>query len=347
MVETTATDWEKLHRSATVIDAHSDIPADVVRLRTEGEADVFGRVHLSKWRAGGVNGAVATVGGDQLTEPTPLAYATETIKFFEEDLQERPSDLALATSADSFMHNVEAGRVTFALGIEGSRPFEGSLDNLHLLYNSGVRFVTLTWSSDNEVGTGVGTKQESGLTDFGRTAVKAMASLGMVADISHVSESTFWDTIRLETGNVIASHSNAAALCPHPRNLADDQIKAVAEQDGFIGVCMYPDFLQGDPPGVNDVIDQVAYIGDLVGSEHVALGLDFFDFLPAEEAIPRLAKARAAPEDITYPSYAEGLEGIQKLPHLTEGMTQRGFTSNDIRGVLGSNLLRTWTRIGG
>jgi membrane dipeptidase len=338
--------WEQLHHNSVVIDTHSDISADVLRLRKAGETAVFARAHLPKWRQGGVDGAVATVGGDQLTDPTPLQYATEAISVFQADLNEDSQELAIATSAEDFMERQAAGKVVFALGIEGSRPFEGSLENVQRLYEMGLRFATLTWSVDTEVGTGAGTKQQTGLTDFGRELVRKLAEMGMVCDVSHASPATFWDAIRMEPGNIIASHSNAAALCEHPRNLTDDQIRAIADQDGVISVCFFPDFLQGDPPGAEDVIDQVAYVGELVGLEHVGLGFDYFDFLPAEEARARLRKAATSPEFIPYPNYAKGLEGIEKLPHITEVMVGRGFSPDDIRGVLGGNLIHTWSRIG-
>ena len=340
-------DWERLHYDTVVIDTHSDISADVLRLRKAGERNVFASVHLPKWRMGGVDGAVATVGGDQLTDPSPLQYAVETITTFRDDLGESSQELAIATSAEEFMEGQVAGKVVFALSIEGSRPFEGSLENVDRLYDMGLRFAELTWSVDTEVGTGAGTKQQTGLTEFGRRLVRKLAETGMVCDVSHASPATFWDAVRMEPGNIIASHSNAAALCDHPRNLTDDQIRAIADQDGVISVCFFPDFLQGDPPGAEDVVEQMAYVGELVGIEHVGLGFDYFDFLPADEARARLRKAATMPEYIPYPNYAKGLEGIEKLPHITEVMVQRGFSPDDIRAVLGGNLIRTWSRIGG
>lgn len=339
-------EWEQLHHDTVVIDTHSDISADVLRLRKAGETNVFARLHLPKWRKGGVDGAVATVGGDQLTDPTPLQYAVEAISVFRKDLEEHSQELAIATSAEELMEGQAAGKVVFALGVEGSRPFEGSLANVDRLYDMGLRFAELTWSVDTEVGTGAGTKQQTGLTDLGRQLVRKLAHMGMVCDISHASPATFWDALRMEPGNIIASHSNAAALCEHPRNLTDDQIRAIADQDGVISVCFFPDFLQGDPPGAEDVVEQMAYVGELVGIEHVGLGFDYFDFLPAEEARERLRKAATMPEYIPYPNYAKGLEGIEKLPHITEVMVERGFSLDDIRGVLGGNLIRTWNRIG-
>ena len=118
----------------------------------------------------------------------------------------------------------------------------------------------LTWSARNEIGVGVGAG-DGGLTDLGRSVVQAMADLGMVTDLSHASTTTFWDCIGLQTGNVVATHSNAAALKSHPRNLTDDQLKALGAQGGIVGACALPDFLPGDSPGLSELVDQITYIG--------------------------------------------------------------------------------------
>jgi len=348
MITTTdrVVDWEGTHTEAIVIDSHSDIPADVVRRRGLGEAPgVFGRVHAAAWRRGGMNAAVVTVGGDQLTESSPLRYAVDTISSLRED--EAGGDaIAIVTSPDATRRVVADGRIAMILNSEGGRPLEGSLDSLHELHGLGLRFMTLTWSAENELGYGVGTGP-GGLKPFGVEAVHEMVRLGVVADVSHASEAMFWDTVRLETGNVVASHSNAAALHDHPRNLTDDQLRAIAEQDGYVGVCALPDFLHGDVPGLGEIVDHVVYIGELIGLEHVAIGFDFYDFLPAEDALARLDRVAGErrPQLDRYPNYAAGFEGIERTPQLTQTLAERGLSEQEIKGVLGENLLRVWARI--
>jgi membrane dipeptidase len=339
-------DWQRLHADATVIDSHSDIPADVVRRRALGEdAGVFGRVHASVWRRGGLDAAVVTVGGDQLTEPTPLRYARAAIALLRED-EEGGDALALVAGPDELRQAVADGRIAMILNCEGGRPLEGSLASLDELHRAGLRFLTLTWSSENELGHGVGTGP-GGLTDFGASVVRDMAQLGMVADVSHAAEETFWDVLRLGTGNVVASHSNAAALCDHPRNLTDDQLRALADQGGYVGVCVLPDFLHGERPGLNEIGEHIEHIAELIGIEHVAIGFDFFDFLPAEEARARLSRVAGEhrPQLARYPNYAEGFEGVERTPQLTRVLAERGLGEHEIKGVLGENLLRAWARI--
>lgn len=332
-----------IHEAARVIDAHSDISADVVRLRSRGETDVFGRIHLDNWHEGGVNGAIATVGGDQLREPTPFEYAMATIATFKADLEERPEELGYATDAASFEKSIDEGRVTFAFSVEGSSPIEGSIEKLERLHGEGLQFVGLTWSAANEVGAGVG--HDGALTAFGRQAIQRMAELKMVVDVSHANEQTFWEAIELETGNLVASHSNARAVHDHPRNLTDDQLRALAAQGGFAGTCIFTDHLPTDDPGISEVVDEIVYVASLVGVEHVALGLDYFDFLPEEEAMARLNLASIPTATAKYPDYVRGLEGIQRLPALSEGLHDRGMAGDEISLVLGGNILRVWRRI--
>jgi membrane dipeptidase len=188
---------------------------------------------------------------------------------------------------------------------------------------------------------------DGGLTDLGRSVVQAMADLGMVTDLSHASATTFWDCIGLQTGNVVATHSNAAALKSHPRNLTDDQLKALGEQGGVVGACALPDFLPGDAPGLSELVDQIAYIGELIGIEHVGIGFDLFDYLPEAEARARLALSATSsgPDRDPYPNYIKGLEGVRRTSALTTLLVERGFAAGDIRGVLGGNIARAWQAV--
>ena len=337
--------WQDLHSSAVVIDMHSDIPADVVRLRGLGQAPgVFERVHGTSWREGGMDGAVVTVGGDQLRTPSPYEYACRTIELMREE--EQAGALQIVTESRQLLSGEPSHRARMVLSCEGASPIEGSVEKLNTLYGHGLRFMGLTWSAKNEIGVGVGAG-DGGLTDLGRSVVQAMADLGMVTDLSHASATTFWDCIGLQTGNVVATHSNAAALKSHPRNLTDDQLKALGEQGGVVGACALPDFLPGDAPGLSELVDQIAYIGELIGIEHVGIGFDLFDYLPEAEARARLALSATSsgPDRDPYPNYIKGLEGVRRTSALTTLLVERGFAAGDIRGVLGGNIARAWQAV--
>jgi len=331
------------HQQALVVDGHSDIPMDVVNRRRRGESHVLGRLHLPAWREGGVNAAVLTVGGDQSLEASPSRYAMEAIDHLRNDVADQLQDLTIVTTAADLSREVENGRFAILMNMEGGMPLEGSLENLGRFHELGVRFMTLTWNVRNELGTGASHRDsDGGLTEFGTRVVKSMADMGMVADLSHASTDTFWDAVGLEQGNLVASHSNVAGLCPHTRNLTDEQIRALADQDGFVGITFFPEFLHGDRPGAREVVDHIAYIGELVGIEHVVLGTDYIDFAK-EEIEARLRQSGAY--DASEFEYPRGLKTIRSLPNLTCEMTKRGFSDGDISAVLGGNFLRVCHRI--
>jgi membrane dipeptidase len=344
MITTKVQDWRRLHHDAVVIDMHSDIPADVVRRRTLGAPPgAFSRQHAQGWREGGMDAAVVTVGGDQLREPTPHQYAIDTIALLREE--ETAGDVIIVEEARQLLADAPSNGIRMILNSEGGSAIEGSLDNLHRLHQLGLRFMTLTWSYKNELGTGTGVGS-GGLNTFGKSVVREMADLGMVSDVSHTSVDGFWDALRLETGNIIATHSNVAALAPNPRNLTDDQIKAIADQGGVIGVMAVPDFLHGEEPGLNEVVDHIAYIGEKFGMSHVGLGFDLSDFFPEEDYRARLKlNVTNSVNPARFPNYINGFEGVRMTPELTRTMAERGFSEADIRGVLGENLVRAWQRV--
>lgn len=291
-----------------------------------------------------MDGAVVTVGGDQLRTPSPHEYALKSIALMREE--EQAGGVLIVSEPSQLVGDDPSGRIRMVLNCEGASPIEGSVERLMRLHALGLRFMGLTWSARNELGTGVGSG-DGGLTQAGVAVVRAMAELGMMTDVSHSSVKTFWECIRLGTGNVIATHSNAAALKAHPRNLTDDQLKALGEQGGIVGVCALPDFLQGDAPGLPELVDQVTYIGEMIGLEHVGIGFDLFDYLPEAEARARLAMSATAsgPDRDPYPNYIKGLEGVRRTGALTNLLVERGFSVDDVRGVLGGNIARIWASV--
>lgn len=207
------------------------------------------------------------------------------------------------------------------LAIEGGEAIGKSLDALYAYYRLGVRSLGLVWNYRNELADGVNDGDSAGgLTPFGKEVVKAMNELGMLVDVSHLSEAGFWDVVRICRGPIVASHSNANALCQHRRNLTDDQIKAVADTGGIIGVNFYPPFLT--PSGrasIDDVVRHIEHIAEVAGVEHVALGSDFdgFDLQTA------------------------GLEDVTKLPELATLLRRKGFREQHVEQVMGKN----WARL--
>lgn len=169
----------------------------------------------------------------------------------------------------------ENGRVGGLLSIEGGEALEGSMYLLRDFYRLGVRAITLTWSRRNELGDGIGEDSGSGLTSFGKDVVKEMNRIGMIVDVSHLNERGFWDVINVASAPVIASHSDCRALCSHPRNLTDEQIRAIADTGGVIGINFAAEFLSDGQASMNDIIRHIDHIADVAGIGCVGFGSDF------------------------------------------------------------------------
>ncbi len=163
------------------------------------------------------------------------------------------------------------------LAVEGGEALEGELGMLSNLFRLGVRSMTLTWNHRNDLADGVSEEPAGGLTRFGRRVVQEMQKMGMLVDVAHLAKPGFWDVIKLTQAPIIASHANANSLCPHPRNLTDDQVRAIAQTGGLIGVTMVPHFLHTDPASADleVLFRHIDYLCNLVGSEYVAVGSDF------------------------------------------------------------------------
>lgn len=197
-------------------------------------------------------------------------------KFYRE-LEYNQTYIELACSYDDIIKNQNNNKLSAVLTIEGGEALEGDLSVLRIFYRLGVRAITLTWNYRNQIADGV--KDESsngGLTPFGVEVIKEMNRLKMMIDISHLSEAGFWDVVRYSNAPIFASHSNTRAVCSHPRNLKDEQIKAVAEKEGIIGINFYPAFVKEQGKvNVKDIVEHINYIRNLIGIDYIGLGGDF------------------------------------------------------------------------
>lgn len=214
---------------------------------------------------------------------------------------------------------IENNQFCSILSIEGGEAIEGSLENLEKFYNSGVRIMTLTWNYRNEIADGITEPEGRGLTEFGKKVVCKMNELGMVVDVSHLSEQGFWDVYEISQKPFIASHSNAKALCGHIRNLTDDQIKAIIDRGGVIGMNFYPDFLDDSGKcGIERICDHIDHILSLGGEDNIGLGSDF-------DGVPNLP---------------DNMGGIEDMGTLIECMEKRGYGENLIRKITFDNFMR-------
>ncbi|MCO5175895.1 MAG: dipeptidase [Thermomicrobiales bacterium] len=323
-----------LHKSAIVADAHSDVFCDVARRRLVGETEVLARLHVPAWRSGGVNLVVTTLFTEEEHKPDrALRRAVTLVGSALADIDETP-DVSLCRTRAEIDATIADGQIAFVLAMEGGEPIQDGVASLRMFYELGIRVLGLTWNQRNLLAEGIGeARANGGLTELGREIVAEANRLGILLDASHLSVRSFWDLIEASERPVIASHSNALALCGHPRNLDDDQIRAIAQSGGIIGINAVAQFIDDnrDAASLERMLDHLDHVASIAGVEHIALGPDFVDYMRSGPGEP----LSHAPDGIP-----TGFSTISEFPNVTAGLLARGYDENTIRGVLGGNLLR-------
>lgn len=323
-----------LQKKAFVVDTHCDTILKVLmsenpflrrRYQLEQPIQLGNRnpaLHLdfAGMREGGVNLQFFAVYIEPEYKPCgSLRRTLQGIDAFYRQLEQNPEVVFVKSYAD-VERAQEKDSLAALLSIEGGEALEGDLGVLRMLYQLGVRCIGLTWNQRNRIAEGVGDCESGGgLTAFGKQVVREMNKLGMIIDVSHISEPGFWDVIEVSEQPIIASHSNAKAVCNHVRNLTDDQIKALAENGGVMGMNYCRSFVgEGETVTVATLVNHIEHIIDLVGPDHVGLGSDF-DGIGATP---------------------DGLTDVTKVPLITEELVRRGYSDQVITKILGGNYLR-------
>ncbi|MBU3744840.1 MAG: hypothetical protein FGM61_09915 [Sediminibacterium sp.] len=244
---------DRIHRKAIVVDSHNDILTASIEKKVSMDDNLKGKTHsdLQRWKEGGLDVQLFSVWCDG-EKPEPYQFANREMDILDAIVQKNPDKIALTKNTREIQQAVKAGKIAAMFGVEGGHMIENSLDKLNHLFERGARYMTLTWNNSTSWATSAWdetTKKDSlsiahkGLTDFGKQVIKRMNELGMMVDLSHVGEQTFWDAISITTKPVIVSHSNAWSLCPVPRNLKDDQIQAVGKNGGVISLNFFSGFI--------------------------------------------------------------------------------------------------------
>lgn len=287
-----------------------------------GERNTLGHIDFPRLREGGVNIQFFAAYIEPEYKPErALKRALQMIAAFYRDVGKHPGLVEVAGSYHDMERITGEDRIAAVISIEGGEAVAGDLGVLDCLYRLGVRALGLTWNERNDIADGVGEKGAGGgLTDFGRQLIERMNRLGMLVDVSHLSERGFWDVIECSKQPIIASHSNAQAVCAHPRNLNDAQIKALARNGGVMGMNFYSGFISEKEASLDRIIDHMEHIIGLVGPDYLGIGSDF-DGIGSSPA---------------------GLEDVTGLPNLTVKMLERGFDTTTIRKILGENYLRVF-----
>lgn len=209
-------------------------------------------------------------------------YALDMISFAKQEFGKYPEEILLVKANEEFLKNVDAGKMSAFLTVEEGGIVENDMGRLEHLYEEGIRLMTLLWNEENCMGypNSRDTRiMKQGLKPFGIETVERMNELGMLIDVSHMSDGGFWDVLKYSKKPVVASHSNARALCSHPRNLTDEMIRALAEHGGIAGLNLYPYFVNASGKAdIDDLVRHMEHMFDVGGEDFVAIGTDFDGF---------------------------------------------------------------------
>jgi len=257
-----------------IVDCHCDV---ISRIWRENESILAnrGQFDVCRARAAGVSLQFCALFTDGQGEATLRTILRQLDKFHEE-LARYPDDLYMVTSYRDIETNRDKSAIGCLLHLEGGEALGGEIEILRVLHRLGLRSIGLTWNKRNLLADGaMDDGSGGGLSNLGRAVVKLAQDLGMLVDLAHLSQRGFFHVIDLADKPVIVSHANARSLCDHPRNLSDEQLKALAGNGGLVGCTLVPEFVGTKSPGLSDFIDHLVYISDLIGTEYVALGSDF------------------------------------------------------------------------
>ena len=304
-----------------IFDGHSDILLDVTRKRLAGEKNIFSRYHYNALRSGNIAGIIMVIWTDVSSKDTTYDML-ENLGAMSEELCSMKDVTGIVYRYEDMEKILEDNKVPIILGIEGLCGLKGNISMMDMLYRVGLRHASLTWNEENEFGTGVGSGNNNrGLTNKGVELIHRMEALGMIVDVSHSNEKTFWDIYENTNKPFIASHSNVYELCNVGRNLKDDQIKAIAKRGGVIGINGWR-FVDNSNSTIERFVDHIDYIVRLVGIDHVGLGFDFCGFLDSD--LPGVV----------------GLEDVSKTPDLVRILQRRGYNPYQIEKITYKNFNR-------
>lgn len=330
-----------LHERCLVFDSHSDISCEVVRRHYHGEKQVLDTVFYPALKAGGVDALWISTPAHIMHYPSYRGnYLEAGMRMVDAMLMEIEAcsgHFQLATSGAEVEQAKKDQKIAILLGFEGAEPVESELGNLRNFYRLGLREIQLTWNYRNNVCDGIYELRNAGLSDFGREMIHEMNRLGMLIDTSHINSRGLDDALGTSEKKIYMSHTAARALVDHPRNITNQQAKAIAEKGGIIGVCFLPQFVAPKGATIDHVLDHLDHFVNLVGSEHVGLGPDFIDY--CLEVMRGALKGMAYDSGETF-KYPDDADNATKLPNITRGMVARGYSDQDIENILGRSMLR-------
>lgn len=328
---------------AIVIDAHSDILNDIHPRRILGEKGILEKFWVPKMRQGKINLRVAALYSDsQYLPELALRRGLDLIDTLYLEIEESPSSV-LCTSFQDILKAKEEGKIGFVIGMEGAEPLGSDIRLLRIFYKLGLRLLGLTHALRTPLADGAFLFPKrighvGGLTDVGLNFLEEAQALGILIDVSHLNDPSFWDVMTFTKMPVVASHSNCRALCDHPRCLTDEQIKALANAGGVMGVNACSLFVT--PADFEHLVDNIDHIVKMGGIEAAGLGPDFADYLlkyMTEGERTRL------PLDGILP--VKGYIGDEDFSKIAGELAKRGYKAADIDLIMGHNFLRVFREV--
>ena len=308
-------------------------------------AQDYFRPHFSEWLQGGATCCAITLAG-MGDGRKAIGNIEDTYRF----LNEHSDKLLLATSVDRIREAKRSGKIAAVLHFQGTEPLEQDVGLAKVFSRLGVRVMQLAYNRRNPYADGCEEFANAGLSRKGRELIPELNRLGVVIDVSHTCERSSLEACELSAAPVIASHSNARAIWDSRRNISDDLIKAIARTGGTVGMNGYPAFVSDDhPSSLDQFIDHFAHIAHLVGPRHVALGLDYWTRDIGRAYYDALIGSGLWSKE-TYPlpppwQWPKGMEDPSKFPKLAKRLAERGFSTKEVRGIMGGNLLRVFETV--
>ena len=334
------------HKQYSIVDAHSDILLDVIRKRAQGRTKVMEEDWVPKMRQGGIDMRVVSIYVDDAFLPEmALRRGLDLVIALHSEVDESPS-IRMCTSCEDIRKARDDGKVGFILGFEGVEPLTRDADLIQIFHKLGLRVLGLTHSRRNYAADGsfmspTKSGKPGGLTDFGMDLLEKANDLGIVVDVSHLNDPGFWDVMENTKSPVIASHSNCRSLCNHLRNLADDQIRAIAEKGGVIGVNSAPMYIDEKNADTDHMLNHLDHIVDIASSKSAGLGFDFYGYLL--NYLSEDEKARLPPKAFSFPP--DSITKDEDVPKVINGLVKRGYSKEDINLISGGNFLRVFQKV--
>jgi membrane dipeptidase len=364
-----AQSYQKIHRDAIVVDTHNDILMKTVDIGVVMDQDLTGKTHsdLARWKKGGLDVQIFSVFCDGDAK-NPYAYANREMDTLDAVVARNPDKIKKVFNYAELLKAVKEKKIAAMFGVEGGHMIEDDLNKLDAFYKRGARYLTLThnispmWATSAADETSGKPLAHTGLTDFGKQVVQRMNQLGMMIDVSHAGDQTFWDVIKITTKPIIASHSSVYSLVPHRRNLKDAQIKAIAKNGGVIQVNFNPGFIDStfgrkenaflkEHAAENDSLMKAGmndfYTLDYLYQKYVqeansmrpplSMLIDHIDYIVKLVGIDYVGLGSDFDGINLTP---QQLDDVTCYPLITKALVERGYSEKDIDKILGGNFLR-------